>query len=333
MKNPNGYGTITKLTGNRRRPYVIKEGHTGHQHPIGYASTKEEALILLAQYNCNPWNLDTEKTTLSELYALWLEKRAAKYKPAARNALKSAYSHCKQLYKKPYKSIRTWQMQDCIDGCGLGYASQSAIKNLFRHLDRFALEMDIIEKSHASLLTSESIPPTTRTVFSEAETNLLWQMEDVPYADCALFLLYTGFRISEMLSLTLQSVNMEEETLTGGMKTDAGRNRIVPIHPKIKHIVERHMQNSATGYLFENNGKPFSQTQFRRGWKRLMQALSMTHTPHECRHTFRSRLDTAGANKVCIDRLMGHTSPGTGERVYTHKTVEELRKNLLLITN
>lgn len=41
----------------------------------------------------------------------------------------------------------------------------------------------------------------------------------------------------------------------------------------------------------------------------------------------------AGANKVCIDRLMGHKSKGTGERVYTHKNIEELRTNIELITN
>ena len=59
----------------------------------------------------------------------------------------------------------------------------------------------------------------------------------------------------------------------------------------------------------------------------------MQHVPHECRHTFRSRLDSAGANRVCIDRLMGHKSGNTGERVYTHKTIEELRANIELITN
>lgn len=59
----------------------------------------------------------------------------------------------------------------------------------------------------------------------------------------------------------------------------------------------------------------------------------MNHTVHECRHTFRSRLDTAGANKVCIDRMTGHKSVGTGERIYTHKTINELKANIELITN
>ena len=63
-----------------------------------------------------------------------------------------------------------------------------------------------------------------------------------------------------------------------------------------------------------------------------MKKLNMNHTPHECRHTFRSNLDSAGANKVCIDRLMGHKSTDTGERVYTHKNIDELRLNIELIT-
>ena len=61
-----------------------------------------------------------------------------------------------------------------------------------------------------------------------------------------------------------------------------------------------------------------------------MKNLNMQHTPHECRHTFRSKLDSAGANKKCMDLLMGHKSKEVGERVYTHKTIQELRDALEL---
>ena len=54
MKLPNQYGTITKLSGNRRRPYIIKEGKSGKQRVIGYAKTRADALTLLAQYNNDP---------------------------------------------------------------------------------------------------------------------------------------------------------------------------------------------------------------------------------------------------------------------------------------
>lgn len=66
-------------------------------------------------------------------------------------------------------------------------------------------------------------------------------------------------------------------------------------------------------------------------WGDVMEDLSLDHVVHECRHTFRSRLDSAGANQVCIDLLMGHKSKSVGERVYTHKTVEELRTAVELL--
>ena len=139
MKNPNGYGTVTKLSGNRRKPWIVKEGISGRQKPIGYTATKEEGMILLAQYNNDPWDIEADKITLQELFDLWEEKRAVKLGTSNRSSLKSAYKHCSKLGKVKYKQIKSYQMQDCIDSCGCGYSTQGAIKNLWGHLDRFAL--------------------------------------------------------------------------------------------------------------------------------------------------------------------------------------------------
>lgn len=333
MKNPNGYGTVTKLSGNRRKPYIVKEGASGRQKPIGYAATREEGLAMLARYNSDPWDIDAGKTTFRELYGLWLEKRAAKLGASNRASLEAAYRHCASLDKLAYRQVRAYQMQDCIDNCGRGYSTQGAIKNLFRHLDRFALELGIIQRCCSALLTSAPVPETNRQAFTDEEVARLWECQSLPWADSVLFLLYTGFRISEMAGLETAAVDLKARTMTGGVKTAAGKNRIVPIHPKILRIVESRERQSQGGYLFERGGRRLSVSQYRRIWGGLMQRLGMQHTPHECRHTFRSRLDSAGANKVCIDRLMGHKPQGTGERVYTHKSIEELRRNIELITN
>ncbi len=332
MKNPNGYGTVTKLSGNRRKPYIVKEGVSGRQKPIDYAATREEGLIMLANYN-NPWDIETEKITLQELYDLWLQKRAVKLGTSNRNALKSADKHCSKLKKLKYKQIKSYQMQDYIDSCGCGYSTQGAIKNLWGHLDRFAMELDIISKQYSNLLTSDPIPETTKKIFTDEEITRLWENQKLEWVDSVLFFFYTGFRISEMMALKISNVDLEARTMTGGIKTAAGKNRIVPIHSKVQNIVQNRFEHSKSGYLFEYNGKKLNQRRYRHLWADLMGKLHMNHTPHECRHTFRSRLDSAGANKVCIDRMMGHKSKETGERVYTHKNIEELRLNIELITN
>ena len=112
-------------------------------------------------------------------------------------------------------------MQDCIDECGKGYSTQGAIKNLWGHLDRFAMELDIISKQCSSLLTSDPIPETTKEIFTDEEVSRLWENQNLEWVDSILFFLYTGFRISEMIALKTSNVDLKELTMTGGTKTAA----------------------------------------------------------------------------------------------------------------
>lgn len=331
MKLPNRFGSVTKLSGNRRSPYMVREGISGRQKVIGYAATREEALILLGKFNDNPWDITQKPLKLLDLFTLWLEKRSHKLGKSNIHSLKSAWNHCQHLGEMLFSTIKPYHMQECIDGCGLGYSSQSAIKNLFHHLEKLAMELDISNKNYATLLTIDTISPKEKTVFSEEERNILWKQQDEPWIDTILIFLYTGFRISELLDIKKSQVDLEKQTITGGCKTVAGKNRVIPIHSKIKSIILKRMSQDGD-YLLCHKGQKCSQQWYRGIWRGVMERFGMNHTPHECRHTFRSLLDTAGANPVCIDRLMGHSSQGTGQRIYTHKTIEELRENLELVT-
>ena len=239
MKLPNNYGSISKLSGKRRRPYVVRKSKEGGGFTIiGYAATREEGLALLAQYNANPWDVDRAKITLQGLYSLWLEKKAPKLGKANQDSLRAAFKRCSALLNRPYKEIRAYEMQDTIDGCGKGYSTQAAIKNLWTHLDKFALELDIITRCYSDLLTSTAAPPTSRTVFTPGEVQTLWDHAGEPWVDTVLIFVYSGWRISELLALTPEDVDLEAGTMKGGTKTAAGKNRIVPIHSKIRPLVE-----------------------------------------------------------------------------------------------
>jgi integrase len=337
MKHPNGYGTVAKLSGNRRNPFVVRKtrGFNEKGHPIyivvGYFPTREAGLIALAQFNNEPWDVDREKTTLEGLYQLWDEKKAPKLGKSNRQSLKSAYKHCSGLCGMKYRDIKDYHMQDVIDGCGKSYATQGAIKNLFGHLDRFALELDLINRCYSELITSEPIPETTKRPFTDDEIKTLWKISGEEWVDSVLTFLYTGFRISELLDLRTTNVDLDAGTIKGGTKTRAGKDRLVPIHSLIESFVRKRVKEGGE-YLFTYNGKKISTTQYYTFWNAIMERGKMTHTVHETRHTFRSRLDSAGANKVCIDMIMGHKSKDVGERVYTHKTVQELKSAIELIT-
>ena len=213
MRAPNGFGTVARLSGNRRRPFIIKKvtGWNDKGHPIydiiGYAATREEGLMFLSEYNRNPWDVDRAKITMKELFELWKEKKAPKLGKSSRSSLYSAFKYCSVLWDKIYKQIRSYQMQETIDDCGRGYSTQAAIKNLWGHLDRFALELDIITHCYSNLLTSDPVLPTSRLPFSRDEVTTVWKHQKKPWVDTVLILIYSGWRISELLNLKPEDIN------------------------------------------------------------------------------------------------------------------------------
>lgn len=334
-RNPNGYGCVTRLSGNRSKPWIVKvtiydEDANSKQIPIGYAETQEQGNIMLAQYNNNPWNVKREKVTLVELYNQWEKVKLPKLGHSNQQSLRSAFKHCSKYYGVKYRSIRSYQMQDCIDNCGCGYSTQGAIKNLWGHLDRFAFELDIIDKMYSTITTAPPIPETTREPFTADQIAALWKIKGDPWVDTVLIYLYTGFRLTELLNMKTEQVNIKEWYFQGGIKTASGKERIVPVHNRIKPFVKA-LVKQGHQYLFTYEGKKISATNYYKFWNEVMLKIGADRTPHEARHTFETNLDNKGGNRKCIDMLMGHKSKDVGNRVYNHKTVEQLRDTVELL--
>src|SRR5690606_29020655 len=101
-------------------------------------------------------------------------------------------------------------------------------------------------------------------------------------------------------------------------------NRVIPLHKRIVGFVEKRM--SANKYLMVGIRKQkLNYDTFRRQiWDRVMDELELDHLPHDCRHTFSSRMKRVGADNLARKRIMGHSSQDITDDVYTHKTIEEL---------
>lgn len=334
-RNPNGYGCVTKLKGNRSRPWCVKvtiydeKGHA-KQSPIGYAETEEKANILLAEYNNNPWDIDREKITLAMLYQRWCKLKLPKLGKSSQATLQSAFKHCSKYYGVKYRSLRSYHMQDCIDSCGCGYSTKGHIKNLWGHLDKFAFEIDLIDKMYSQITSAPPIPETSRTPFTEAQIKSLWQLKNEPWVNTVLIYIYTGFRLQELLGMKTEQVNLEEWYFQGGIKSASGKGRIVPIHDRIKPFVKDLVEQGNT-YLFNFEGKKFTANKYYECWNAVMKKIDADKTPHEARHTFETNLDNAKGNRKCIDMLMGHKSKDVGNRVYNHKTLQQLRDTIALL--
>ena len=105
----------------------------------------------------------------------------------------------------------------------------------------------MITRCYSELLTSDPIPETSRQRFSDEEIAKLWEHQAEPWVDTVLIFIYSGWRISELLALTPADVDLQAGTMTGGTKTKAGKNRIVPIHSKIRPLVEARLAQGGPG--------------------------------------------------------------------------------------
>ncbi len=330
-RKPNGQGSVVHLSGNRARPYAVKFMVDGRQQIVDYAETYEEADQLRLDYIKAPWSVDAHKMTLDDVYQLWKEHRWPLLSDSNQQCLRAAYNYMGKYKSMLYKNITSLQMQDTINCCTKSLSTKTKIRNLWSRLEQFARELRIVSTPWTDMLTCDAAPPvTTKTVFTDAEVKSVWKNQNLVGADSILILLYTGLRISEMLMLTRDDINVEQGYIQAGLKTEAGKNRIIPIHSDIKSIIQKYYDN-AEKYLFTFNGKNLSTRKYRKDFKALLAKLEITHLPHECRHTFRSKMDSAGANKRCIDLIMGHKTGDVGERVYTHKTIDELKEAMKLL--
>lgn len=347
IRNKNGYGTVVKLSGNRRNPYEVRvntrmdERYYPVYDVLGHYATREEGLIALAEYNKNPYDLNKSKLTFSELYAAFYhDKYELSGKPFSRSSkdcTRSAYNHMELLHERLYKDIRVNDFKAVFaqtkNGKALSHAMQEHMKNLIVQMDKFALQNDIISKSYASFVNitvEEDDKPGVP--FTHDELVKLWQHQADSWIDAALIFIYSGWRISELNNMPIGDINLSDWTFKGGVKTAAGKDRIVPIHSAIRAMVADRIADNGSR-LFIENGKPISNTLLSKRFKAALAAAGITteHTIHDCRHTFTSLLDTAGANPICIDRLVGHASKSITSKVYIHKDLEELRAAVELI--
>lgn len=338
-RNPNHYGCVTHLKGKRKRPWIVKVtvydmNGCSRQKPIGYADTKENALILLAQYNQDAWEINRETITINDVFWKWKEVKATDLSKGNQQKLKSAFKWCQPCYGMKYRSIKSYHMQRCIDECPKGYQTKAAIQTLFGHLDRFAFELDIITKMYSQIITiHDAAPETTRTPFTADQITAMWKSADQRPVMIVLVFIYSGFRKMELVNMKTNQVDLKNQTFTGGEKTAAGKNRVVPIHPRILPFITKLVNDGRPYLLHSETGAKYTHANiYTDVWRPAMEILGIKgKTLHETRHTFETMLDNAGGNRKCIDMLMGHVSTGVGNRVYNHKTLDQLRDTIALL--
>lgn len=341
MKLPNGYGSITKLSGNRRKPYMVRisAGYDWNEetltnrpirHILGYYRTRKEALEALSQYNANPYDLNKKDVTFGELYTQWSTIKYTRLAESSISCYKAAYNYCKSIENTPISSLKLGNLQNIINNCPHGSNTKKVIKGIMTNVFDFAMQNDIINKNYAAFIEIEASDPVyERSIFTENEVNLLWTLSDKYEARILLILLYSGMRVNELLKMPRECCHLDEYYLDIQQAKNKSSVRKVPIHNKIYKFIED-FYNKNTKMLVTNdlNSNILYNNFVNREFKRLMDELNTSHKLHDTRHTFITLGHQYKLNELCLKKIVGHSPDNITQKVYTHIEVPEMLKEI-----
>ncbi len=343
-RSANGSGTIYKRKG-VSKPYIVYgkaylENGVMKREYLGAFKTRKEAEERRINYIINP---DIRKTdlTFKDVYEDFIKTtRYANLTRSTQDGYKAAYKRCSKLYSVRFADLRTAQMQEIINSLAEMDFSESTVKKvklLFSILYTYAMQNDITNKNYSEFVTMPKFEHTEKRPLTDIEIQKIGKaaLDGNKTAQWVYYMIHSGWRIGELLELTAFNFDYEEYTFRGGKKTEAGKNRLVPVHTDLKWIIDSQLSQKGETVFCNKDGRPMSTDYFRKKmFNKMLKELDIdeTITPHITRHTFATKLKQAGADDFYRKKLLGHASKSVTDDVYTHADIENLRKTVELLS-
>lgn len=365
-KLPNGFGQISEIKNRNLRNrfrVMVTVGKTSEGRPISkllkpnaYFKTYNEAYEALVEYNKNPYDLNTSSITMTELYEKWSKEYLKTVATSNVRSIQSAWNYCSVLYEMRVADVRAKHLKKCIDGAsreGKGKIIQasantkSRIKSIFNLMFDYANENDLVEKNYARTFNvSDKILKEVEEVkrghisFTDKEMEILWKNVDkIPYVDVILIQCYSGWRPQELGLIELNRVDLNNWVFAGGMKTDAGMNRLVPIHSKIRPLIKKRYEeaiNINSKYLINctdsqrKNDIKMTYDKYRHRFRSIRDKLNLNpeHRAHDPRKQFITMAKRYNLDEYAIKYIAGHRISDITEKIYTDRTVQWLKDEM-----
>lgn len=366
---PNGFGSITEIKGkNLRNPFWVRVcvGKTDFNRPIlkplkpqAYFLTYNEAYQALVDYNRNPYDLEND-LLVEQLYKKWSDSYLNKCDESYVRTVTSAWAYCSSIYQMRAKDVRARHIKGVMDD---GYrietrgkkkgekvfpsaSTKARIKSLFNLMFDYALEYEIVTMNYArafdvsdDIIKEKEESKKNHIPFSEDELETLWDnVGKVKYVDWILIQCYMGWRPQELATLQLSEVNLTDWYMQAGMKTESGKQRIVPIHTQIRDLVKQNYDiavSLGSPYLFNDKGQlngsyKLTYDKYAHRFKKAIEQLNLNpeHRPHDPRNTFITRAKKAGVDEYALKEMAGHKILDITESVYTLRDLEWLRSDI-----
>ena len=318
-----GSGCWYKVSGTRARPYVAL---TARRDILGTFETAGEAVQALDAYNAQNTHAALLKCTFADAYTQWkAQPKFQKLSTDMQKGYELAYAKAAPLYDRQLRDLKAADYQQVIDAMvekGLSRSSCEKQRTLFSQICEWAMAQDIINKNYAMLLQLPAATGKAERTLTAQEIEQIGGRQDDPKfgqtAQIAMVLLYTGMRIDELLSMRCEDVHLKEHYMQGGEKTEAGKNRIIPILDPIYKIIAFWMLDSGCEWLIPSKaGTKLDKRNVATKFRALMQECHIEGVhPHTLRHTASSKMVECGLEKTAVQAILGHKNFSTTANKY-----------------
>ena len=262
------------------------------------------------------------RITVSQLHEMWLDS-LDKLSKSKRDAYRIAWDKIKDgVGYRPIEELTVPELQELTDDAGTSYYTKRDIKTLLSHLYKLAIRDDYTDKNRAQYIQLPSLETQEREVFTEQEIERVWRYYTATGDITAcrmLIMLYTGIRPGELMQIRAENFHLDEQWMSGGIKTEKGKRRKIIIPDCILPLIEHSLSESRDGLLAR-----YGKNSLYDAWNALRDDLKLRPelTPHCCRHTYVTRLTALKVSPAMLQELAGHEDYDT-TLDYTHLSVRE----------
>ena len=318
LKRANGTGTVYKLQGRRTRPWVAAK----NKIIIGYYSKKTDALEALERLTGK--SLDERyNMTFEKVYDGWKAEHFRDLSKHGTEAYEISYKAFSPLYEKKFRELRTSDFQSIIDSKADKPEATKKYKQLIGQMSKWAMREEIVSTNYAQFVSLPQKEKAEKEIFTDEDIEKLSKDESEP-AMIVLMLLATGMRIGELFSLKL--ADYHKTYVIGGEKTEAGRNRVIPIRPEGRSYFDYFAEKAKNEmFLSGYNGQHTPENYRKRDFYPMLGRLKIEKkTPHAARHTYATRAVKEGLAPEILQKVLGHADYATTANVYTHIDADTL---------
>jgi len=304
-----------------KQPIPIKRRKGGYK-------TKAEAIAACAGLRTASKRPD--RVTLDQLYSEWETSYRGRVGASTMVCYLSAFKHFASLHATYVDLITARDLQECMDSCPSGKRTHQNMRCIARLLWAYALDADYVQKDVTANLYTGKGETKQREPITEEELEVIRAaIPTEPYAAYVYALCYLGFRPGEFLKLKKADLHTDAGVtyLVGGGKTEAGRDRRVPVPAQISDIISQRMEVPGELLFPKADGKPMSDEYFNKHvFKPLMARLGIAagKSPYSARHTYADKLKAVVGDDHAKAALIGHTDYNFTRSAYQSTGIDEL---------